>query len=345
MNIFDAIAYSISKIDTDTKKADEQPSSDTPPIDLEDDILDQENNNEALFADNPEEDQQEDGYSGSPNLTDELSSSFLELDSELNQSQDPYSTSFAEIDDDINGNDSPKNPIDESWTQNVLDDIESDSESKIEPHISEDSFQELPDNVDQFAPPPEQPNSHYDQLNFKYQQDADPRQRHWFISTIFALLNTTLVIALIIQAGWFHYEKLAKYPVISSIYQLACEKIQCTLPKIEDITKIKSNNLVVRSHPTNHNALIIDTVIVNEAEFNQDFPDLALYFSDINKQIIAQRLIRPDEYLSGELLTWPTMPSRQPIHISLEIIDPGKEAVNYSLKFFATQSTPKKVNN
>ncbi|MFT5718186.1 MAG: hypothetical protein ACI9T7_002391, partial [Oleiphilaceae bacterium] len=104
---------------------------------------------------------------------------------------------------------------------------------------------------------------------------------------------------------------------------------------LTDINKIKSHNLIVRSHPTTAKALIIDATIVNDANFNQDFPNIALYFSDINNQTIAQRLIRPTEYLSDEILNWNNMPPEQPIQISLEIIDPGKEAVNYSLKFFS----------
>jgi hypothetical protein len=52
---------------------------------------------------------------------------------------------------------------------------------------------------------------------------------------------------------------------------------------------------------------------------------------------VAQRRIRPSEYLSGELLRWTNFPSDQPVHISLEIMDPGKEAVNYNLEFFAAE--------
>ena len=62
MNIFDAIAYSISKIESDPA-LEETPSSDTPPVDLEDTLL-AKHSDDTLFADNPEEDQQEAGYSG-----------------------------------------------------------------------------------------------------------------------------------------------------------------------------------------------------------------------------------------------------------------------------------------
>jgi len=355
MNIFDAVAYSISKVGTkktqttasqDTPKP---PSSDSPPVELEESIL----NNEDLFADNPEEDQEEAGYSGSPKVTDSFNTVFLELDDRRENTQDPYSTSFSSLDEEPSIDQAtPKDPIDESWTQNILNDMESETADKIEPHISNtETPNQASQNHNAFMtdmpePPDTLPDSstqhdqmNYEHANFNFQQDSDPNQRHWFMSVIFALFNTALVIVLLAQVSWYHYEKLAKYPAISSIYLLACEKLSCTLPKLEDISKIKSHNLIVRSHPTTRKALIIDTVMINEASYGQAFPDIALYFSDINKQVIAQRLIHPDEYRAGELLDWPKMPTMQPIHISLEIIDPGKEAVNYTLEFFPPKTT------
>ena len=351
MNIFDAIAYSISKVESSSAQ-EETPSSDTPPIDLEDSLLSS-HSDDVLFADNPEEDQQETGYSGSSTFDDQLSTSFLDLDNEQTPS-DPYTTKFNTISSEINETDNLKEPVDESWTQNILDDMAPDNTQKIEPHISEHSH--ISDNTpkdktaqrhtEQQSASPVNNSNDYGSLHFQYQQDTTPKSRHWFISCIFTLLNITLLAALIAQASWFHYEKLAKYPVLASFYQQACEQLSCTLPSLEDITQIQSNNLVVRSHPTSHKALIIDAVVVNEADFGQNFPDIALYFSDINKRTVAQRLIHPEEYLSGELLNWTKMPPKQPVHISLEIIDPGKEAVNYSLKFFpsATTSKPKPLS-
>jgi len=343
MNIFDAIAYSISKIESNPD-TEEAPSADSPPVDLEDTLLTA-LSDDTLFADNPEEDQQEAGYSGSSTFDDQLSTSFLDLDNEQTPS-DPYTTKFNTISGEISETDNLKEPVDESWTQNILDDMEPDSTQKIEPHISDNL--NLSDNTpkdkparqhtEQQSASPINNSNDYGSLHFQYQQDNTPRSRHWFVTSIFALLNIALLAALIAQASWFHYEKLTKYPVLSSIYQQVCEQLSCTLPKLEDITRIQSNNLVVRSHPTSHKALIIDAIVVNEADFGQDFPDIALYFSDINKRTVAQRLIHPEEYLSGELLNWIEMPPKQPVHISLEIIDPGKEAVNYNLKFFPRTS-------
>ena len=357
MNIFDAIAYTISELkqaNTTTPEEEDSPSSDSPPVELEEAILGPVVEDD-LFEDNPEEDSDDTRYSGSQ-LSDELSTSFLDLDESPDNPNDPYSTSFKEMEAESLGEDSTKQSVDESWTQDILEE-NAQTDNNIEPIYTDERATEerntdttTPEN-NTFTPIVEDPSdflsdaspsttaADFNSLKYNYQLDEAPKSRKGLITLTFSTLNIVLLSLLLAQAGWFHYEKLAKYPTINHIFQLACEKLKCTLPKLEAISKIKSQNLIVRSHPTTAKALIIDTVIVNDAHFNQAFPDIALYFSDINKQVIAQRLISSNEYLSGELLSWENMPNHQPIHVSLEIIDPGKEAVNYSIRFFIAKTT------
>ena len=336
MNIFDAIAYNISELNqtnTQTSPKEAPPSSDSPPVELEVSILGTQNEDD-LFEDNPEEDSEDASYSGS-HLSDEFSTSFLELDGATENPNDPYTTNFKEMEQEIFEEESTKQQVDESWTQNVLEEsshtnnnIPTDSPPAVQ---TSSQFIEDPSDLLSDASPSSSATD-YSSLKYGYQSDETSNSRKGLIT--FSILNIFLLTVLLAQAGWFHYEKLSKYPAINHIFQLACEKLKCTLPKLEAISKIKSQNLIVRSHPTTAKALIIDTVIVNTAHFSQDFPDIALYFSDINKQVIAQRLISSTEYLSGELLSWKEIPSHQPIQVSLEIIDPGKKAVNYSIQFF-----------
>jgi hypothetical protein len=58
--------------------------------------------------------------------------------------------------------------------------------------------------------------------------------------------------------------------------------------------------------------------------FAQPFPLLELRFADLNGQLIASRRFKPSEYLSGELAGRGEMPSQTPIHIALDILDPGR---------------------
>jgi len=348
MNIFDAIAYTVSAPGATKAEPSKpfEPISD--PIELDESIAEPTSNSDGeshhpetdtsqdasqedwLIQDNPDEDKEEESYSGT-RLSDELSSSFMELEREGGgKPYDPYGSETVDEDSD-QGEDS-----DESWAQEILDDI--DSPNKEDPIIPERPEEDLdePENIPDFStetPPAPNP----EPLHFYDDQYAGTGKRSWVKTTVVSLLSLALLIVLLAQASWFHYEKLAKYPQIASLYEQACETLKCELPELIDITKIRSHNLVVRSHPTAKNALIIDAVIVNDADFIQPFPNLALYFSDINNNTVAQRLIKPSEYLPADFYAPDQMPSGQPIHISLEIRDPGKEAVNYKLKMFPAE--------
>ena len=82
---------------------------------------------------------------------------------------------------------------------------------------------------------------------------------------------------------------------------------------------------------------MVDAILYNRAQFAQPFPLLELRFADLNGQLIASSRFRPSEYLSGELAGQDEMPPQTPIHISLEIKDPGAKAVNYSLSFHSPE--------
>jgi hypothetical protein len=88
-------------------------------------------------------------------------------------------------------------------------------------------------------------------------------------------------------------------------------------------------NLVVRAHPDAENALLVDAIILNKAPFEQPFTDLVLAFTDLDEKPIASRRFTPKEYLGGELAGKEFMPRNQPIHLTLELVDPGSEAINY----------------
>ncbi len=105
--------------------------------------------------------------------------------------------------------------------------------------------------------------------------------------------------------------------------------VGCELPILVDRSQIRAYNLVVRNHPEREGALIVDAILLNTAAFDQPFPDLVLEFSDLGGDTVAARQFSPSEYLSGELAGREIMPANQPVHLTLELVDPGEEAVNY----------------
>ncbi|WP_449430983.1 DUF3426 domain-containing protein [Pseudomonas putida] len=156
---------------------------------------------------------------------------------------------------------------------------------------------------------------------------------NWGKRLLWGVLCLLAAGLLAFQYIWFHFDEMARQDQYRPIFQQVCPLVGCKVPTRVDIGRIKSSNLVVRSHPDFKGALIVDAIIYNRAPFAQPFPLLELRFADLNGQLIASRRFKPSEYLSGELAGRGEMPSQTPIHIALDILDPGPKAVNYSLSF------------
>jgi len=156
-----------------------------------------------------------------------------------------------------------------------------------------------------------------------------PEPRRWWTPLII-LLGLSALVA---EIFWLQFEGWSRDTAIRPIYAVACDWIGCQLPVLRDVEKMSTRNLVVRSHPDLSGALIVDAVIVNQADFAQPYPVLELRFTSIDGNLVAGRRFQPAEYLSGELLGRTQMATLTPIRIELQIEDPGGEAVNYFLNF------------
>ncbi|WP_448106187.1 DUF3426 domain-containing protein [Pseudomonas azerbaijanoccidentalis] len=172
-----------------------------------------------------------------------------------------------------------------------------------------------------------------DPLQLDWQKRRSPWGRRFF----WLLMILLGAGALVGQYVAYHFDELARQDQYRPWFQQLCPQIGCTVPSKVDIAKIKSSNLVVRSHPEFSGALVVDAIIYNRATFSQPFPLLELRFADLNGHLIASRRFKPGEYLNGDLEGMVEMPPQTPIHIALDILDPGAKAVNYSLSFHSPE--------
>ncbi|PCI76824.1 MAG: hypothetical protein COB20_09720 [SAR86 cluster bacterium] len=155
------------------------------------------------------------------------------------------------------------------------------------------------------------------------------------------LLRSTLLFLSILLLGgllssqylWQRMELYSQLPQLRPLYEVACTYLNCALPEYADIDSIRSENLAVQTHPTFANGLMINTVIRNTAAFEQPFPILILSFNSVENSVIALREFTSADYLDPGLRSIQAMPPKTPVQISLAIMDPGPEAVNYTLAF------------
>lgn len=141
-----------------------------------------------------------------------------------------------------------------------------------------------------------------------------------------------LVLGLFVQYLYFDWQHLTTQASTRPAMEKLCSVVpSCKLATFRDLRSIRTDHLTVRTHPDIDNALVADIILTNTAELAQPFPVLQLVFSDLRGQAVAGRKFFPNEYVDGELRGLSAMPSGSPIRVSLEIMDPGPDAVNRQL--------------
>lgn len=226
----------------------------------------------------------------------------------------------------------------------AVEDLERDYE---EEYLDEDSYEEIDygggeyepeigdiDEIDDYA--------YRDQYgstsNSRYLHAIEPEPVEFNVVTSYPIwqskalwtgLACAAALLLIIQLAIFRFDDLSVVQPWRGYYAKVCSVFSCELPQLRDRSLIKASNLVVRSHPTIENALMVDAILRNTARFPQTFPPLDLVFIDIKNKPVAARRFEANEYLGGELAGKNDMPVNQPVHIAIEISDPGPTAVSY----------------
>jgi predicted Zn finger-like uncharacterized protein len=174
---------------------------------------------------------------------------------------------------------------------------------------------------------------------------AEPLQLHQFVhesrwqKVLWGLGFIAALALLLGQLAYVNFSTLA-HGALRPWLERVCAVANCSLPPQSDISQLRTSSLIVRSHPTHRGALAVDAIITNVASFSQPYPLLQLQFSDLNGAPVANRRFLPSEYLAGELSGSRLMPTQQPVHIALELVDPGPQAVNYSLTVVAPSAAP-----
>ena len=140
--------------------------------------------------------------------------------------------------------------------------------------------------------------------------------------------------ALLGQLAYFRSSQLLdRVPAMQPVVEKICTTIPCIYSGPRDVSQIKLISRDVRLHHKVNNALLISATFINRASFKQPYPDITISLSDLSGALVAQRRFTPAEYLGRLNSPFLLMPSGKPVHIELEVIDPGKDAVNFEFTF------------
>ncbi|WP_255682323.1 zinc-ribbon and DUF3426 domain-containing protein [Dyella sp. 2HG41-7] len=154
-----------------------------------------------------------------------------------------------------------------------------------------------------------------------------PRRWPWVVACLVLLMGLTT------QLAWALRDTLVTDPTTGSLLQQVCNALQCQLPPVRDVAKLRLLARDVQTHPTVPGALLISATVRNDATFTQPWPVVTLRLSDGNGKVIAMRRLNAYEYLDDtEALRRGLQPGASTALV-FEVEDPGHQAVAFDLGF------------
>ena len=157
--------------------------------------------------------------------------------------------------------------------------------------------------------------------------------RRWGATLGLALLACLLGAGMATQYLWRYNTVFSQEPTLRPLFATTCQLLGCSLEPYRNLSAIVSSNLSVRSHAERADAIMVNVEMRNTAPFEQPFPIMVLGFNTASNDLVALREFTPEEYLDSGLRDVTQMPVMAPVQIDLALMDPGDDAVNYTLAF------------
>jgi hypothetical protein len=167
-------------------------------------------------------------------------------------------------------------------------------------------------------------------LEIKTQPMISVNWGYWLTWSFMCIFASTL---LLVQYVYFNFNELALNDKTRPQMSQLCASLGCKIPEPPDALLIDIQKLVIRKNPDVPDALQVNAIVFNKADFAQPLPALKLSFLDKKREVTASRVFQPHEYLQGEnthLLR--RIPPETPIHIQLDIVNPKVDMNSYKMK-------------
>jgi predicted Zn finger-like uncharacterized protein len=160
------------------------------------------------------------------------------------------------------------------------------------------------------------------------------KKRHPLLTTLMAGALLLLIAGLGLQLIIFRsYDIATQWPQTRPILTTACSYLPCVYSGRRDPRRIELVNRDIRVHPSAKHALLISATLLNQAGYAQPFPRVDIKLSDLSGEVVAERIFAPRDYLKKGESRLKLLRPNIPTVITLDVLDPGSEAVNFEFRF------------
>ncbi|WP_127475533.1 DUF3426 domain-containing protein [Sulfurivermis fontis] len=162
------------------------------------------------------------------------------------------------------------------------------------------------------------------------EEEEAPRRRP--LATLGWTLGSLLLIAVLaVQFVYLNRLTFVQQAELRPLLEQLCAYTGCRLPPRRDLAALTLLERDIRSHEQYQGALTIHATLQNRAAFAQPYPAVEVVMRDLGGKVVAWRRFLPKEYLVGSV---PAMLEPQATaQLTLEVVDPGSEAVGFEFTF------------
>ena len=145
-------------------------------------------------------------------------------------------------------------------------------------------------------------------------------------------IAAALMVMLFLQIVLSQRNALAADPMWRGPLLAICRTLDCRVVPWTEPQQIEVSARNVGPHPSVPGALLVQLSFRNESGFDQVWPQLELALLDLSGKPQALRRFSAEQYLGAKPQS-PTLRNGQSAQVTLEIADPGKQAIAYAFDF------------
>ena len=161
-------------------------------------------------------------------------------------------------------------------------------------------------------------------------KNSTPPKTKGLVAALKIVCVLLLLLSAIAQTVYYLRSEIAwRYPS-SKIYLLhVCEKIGCQLALAQQIDLLLLDDTDLLEDETYLGLIHLSSTIINQAAFNQAYPNIELTLTDIEDQAKFKRLFTPREYLSNPNDLKNGLAAGQAVHLKLSMANPDNGIAGY----------------
>jgi predicted Zn finger-like uncharacterized protein len=162
--------------------------------------------------------------------------------------------------------------------------------------------------------------------------DKPTRRKRAFSSEFLGLICFVLLLAAIVQSIYFLRTEITTfYPETKPYLLLACEKINCTIDLPKQIELIVIDDSDMQEDAEYSGLMRLTSTLINQAGFNQAYPNLELTLTDTEDIPKLRRIFKPNEYLPKNTDIAKGLAASEEIKVKLAITTAGELVAGYRL--------------